>query len=297
MSSFRLYRLFSQLGWPRSYAMKFYVLAFVCTHVPLIGVIIWLVIERGSASALSIFLVTLLATLIGTAIVLWGMRELLHPIMTAAGALRHYLDHGEVLSDLPVGNDQAGRMIADVSRALRQLARTQQELRMQASRDALTGVLNRRAAEIALARHLQFEHLQRSPFWLVLVDVDHFKSINDCHGHPVGDRVLQAVAEHLRSVTRETDWVARPGGDEFMVGLCVRKEEISDILERLRQFNVPANLAEEADEMTLSIGAAVAGIGDDAQSLLVRADEALYQSKQAGRDRWTIHGQKQADRA
>jgi diguanylate cyclase (GGDEF)-like protein len=155
--------------------------------------------------------------------------------------------------------------------------------------DALTGLLNRRAIEYLLDREDQ--RLQRfgDPFSILLVDIDHFKRINDRLGHAAGDAVLGAVAKTLQIKAREVDRVARYGGEEFCILLPHTVHEgAQQAAERLRlaigQVDIP--WGDEHIAVSISTGLACADSpGESLQSLLRRADEALYQAKAEGRNR------------
>jgi diguanylate cyclase (GGDEF)-like protein len=155
--------------------------------------------------------------------------------------------------------------------------------------DALTGLLNRRAIEYLLDREDQ--RLQRfgDPFSVLLVDIDHFKRINDRLGHAAGDAVLCAVSRTLQVKAREVDRVARYGGEEFCILLPHTVHEGAiQAAERLReavnQIDIPWN--DEHIAVSISTGLACASApGEKLQALLKRADEALYQAKAEGRNR------------
>jgi diguanylate cyclase (GGDEF)-like protein len=155
--------------------------------------------------------------------------------------------------------------------------------------DALTGLLNRRAIEYLLDREDQ--RLQRfgDPFSVLLVDIDHFKRINDRLGHAAGDAVLCAVSRTLQAKAREVDRVARYGGEEFCILLPHTVDEgATQAAERLReavnQIDIP--WGDEHIAVSISTGLACATEpGEKLQALLKRADEALYQAKAEGRNR------------
>jgi diguanylate cyclase (GGDEF)-like protein len=164
------------------------------------------------------------------------------------------------------------------------------QLRHHALHDGLTGVLNRRAMDEQLQRLWQrHQHVPEASFCVVLVDVDHFKRVNDHHGHPVGDRVLCKVAQVLQEHVRPTDQVARFGGEEFLLLLPgASAEQAHAVAERVRQ--AVALAAVDLDGMplrvTVSAGVARPRAGDHhAGQTLARADMALYFAKGAGRNR------------
>lgn len=165
-------------------------------------------------------------------------------------------------------------------------------VQMEAGRDVLTRLLNRRFLPTILSREIDLARAYGQSFAVLLVDVDHFKSINDRFGHPTGDRVLQTVAEVLSGTVRGGDFVFRYGGEEFLiVAVEVDEERARAIAEKLR-----AGVAAETIGLagggtlntTISIGVAVHDGHPDFQRLVERADHALYRAKQAGRDTWIV---------
>lgn len=154
--------------------------------------------------------------------------------------------------------------------------------------DPLTRVYNRGAFDVALASYADIAHAGGQALALVLLDMDHFKKINDTHGHQAGDQVLRAFADLLsRAFLRADDFVARYGGEEFAVLLFVTSEAaiprlIEGVLARLRELELPE--LGSGWRLTCSAGYAVLGIGEDSESLLRRADSALYRAKNNGRD-------------
>jgi two-component system cell cycle response regulator len=182
-----------------------------------------------------------------------------------------------------------------------QLARKLQDDRLRASlqaglelavRDSLTGLHNRRYALYELGRMIARPGRGVA---VMMLDLDHFKQVNDTHGHPVGDRVLRRVAQRLRDQLRSGDLLARIGGEEFLVALPDSdRQSALDCAERLRTAIGGERFAFGDDipplEVTLSVGIALAaaGSGETGDSLLDRADAALYGSKAEGRDQVTL---------
>jgi diguanylate cyclase (GGDEF)-like protein len=169
------------------------------------------------------------------------------------------------------------------------LERANEELAALAHQDGLTGLRNRRAADERLAHELARHRRLRRPLGVLLADIDHFKSINDRHGHAVGDAVLRAVAQRLAASLRETDLAARFGGEEFLVLLPeTDRAGLARVAEKLRAAVEALNL-EQVGTVTTSLGGAVAEDGaGDAALLLERADQALYGAKAAGRNRVVV---------
>jgi len=159
----------------------------------------------------------------------------------------------------------------------------------QATTDPLTGLHNRRFFESALQEYLTEFNRTRSPLGLLVFDLDHFKKINDAHGHDAGDMVLCEVALRLRAITRDNDVVARIGGEEFaVITPFANREQLLAVAERYRssisQLNV--SIGKVALKPTISIGVAT-NEGDVrlAVDLFKSADEKLYEAKRDGRNR------------
>lgn len=155
--------------------------------------------------------------------------------------------------------------------------------------DPLTACLNRRALETRLRREWRQAKRRGSVLAILVVDLDHFKTINDTHGHPVGDMVLQELAEIMKTTARETDAVSRVGGDEFVIVLPdTAWQGAMAFAERLRR-NVDEHTfgGDELLEITISVGVAHARGTDamTAEELLEQADRNLYKAKDGGRNR------------
>ncbi len=179
---------------------------------------------------------------------------------------------------------QTGRRILGLQE---ELLRAQAELRVKATRDSLTGLWNRGTTLEFLTRELAVRGRTGVPVSVLLTDLDHFKRINDTHGHLTGDAVLREVAVRMQSVVRQTDWVGRYGGEEFLIVLPGCEPEMSITLgERVRQTLMagPVEVADAALPVTASVGIAWSepSRADDPNQLLRAADEALYRAKGAG---------------
>ena len=184
------------------------------------------------------------------------------------------------------------RMALQDARALNQqlLAQIQkvdalnQALSEMATTDALTGVANRRAFDHSLQLELAIVERRGTPLSLLMLDVDHFKRINDTYGHEAGDKVLVAIAQLLGGCARVIDVVARVGGEKFAVILPnTDAGGAHEVAERMRSAVARSNWL--GQPTTVSIGAATLHDKEDAASLYVRADAALYAAKTSGRDR------------
>ena len=159
------------------------------------------------------------------------------------------------------------------------------------SRDALTGLANRRQFEVALAREIDRVARAGEPALLLLIDIDHFKRVNDMHGHPVGDKVLQVVASCLLECVRPMDTLARFGGEEFAIILPNCPPAFGRaVAERIRLRVEQQPIAIEGVApiaVTISLGGAFAPqwVRSTAALWVARADAQLYRAKAEGRDR------------
>ncbi|QLG88100.1 GGDEF domain-containing protein [Chitinibacter bivalviorum] len=163
------------------------------------------------------------------------------------------------------------------------------QLTERAETDPLTGLFNRRALDHRLEREIELSDIQQQPFSLLMLDIDHFKSINDVHSHQIGDKVLIQIALIIVSTCRQGEFVARYGGEEFTVLLpSATLEAACNVAERIR-LNIAefdwSSIKKGLNPITVSIGASCRQTAEAAESLLSRADALLYQAKHAGRNR------------
>ena len=162
------------------------------------------------------------------------------------------------------------------------------QLRQQATTDELTGISNRRYFLKQALHELKRANRHHRPLSIALVDIDHFKKINDTYGHLVGDQALVAFTRVFQKNIREIDLLARFGGDEFILLLPeTRRESARAVMERVRQELKGKPLALDKGSLGLTISVGVSGLvgaSDLLDALLMRADQALYRAKEAGRD-------------
>ena len=172
---------------------------------------------------------------------------------------------------------------------IKELKTAETKLVEMATQDFLTGLLNRRETFHRLDEELQRSRRLATPFSVLLLDLDHFKQVNDVHGHSAGDLVLQAVAAALRQGVRPYDLCCRYGGEEFLVILPeTALEAAAGIAERLRHDieNLKIAVTKKTDlRITASIGAATLVGNESIDQLIARADEAMYTAKASGRNR------------
>lgn len=162
-----------------------------------------------------------------------------------------------------------------------------------ALRDPLTGTGNRIAMDQTLQREIDMARRHMQPLSLLMLDIDHFKRINDNHGHSAGDEVLKAVAASIKGQLRNVDMVFRFGGEEFLILLSNTSREAAAMVgERLRYATQAQDYwADQTPiELTVSLGCSTLLPGESAESLLRRADSALYVAKREGRNRLAMAG-------
>jgi diguanylate cyclase (GGDEF)-like protein len=182
------------------------------------------------------------------------------------------------------------RGLSVLERRTAELEAREEMLREQADRDWLTGLHNRRFLARELGRHAAAD--AAGPFSLAVLDLDHFKSINDRYGHDAGDRVLMRVAALLLGEMREQDAVVRTGGEEFVLVMPHTGARAAiACCERLREAiqAEPWDRIAAGAEITASVGVATADDASDLSALAARADRRLYEAKRAGRDRVVAH--------
>lgn len=222
------------------------------------------------------------------------------------GELLHILDRHIPLTHLPqeghvllaeirqVSLVNLGLMLGMIVLALlifgQMLIRDQQQLNRLAAYDSLTGSLNRQAFEAVFRALMRTSIRQQRPLSAVLIDIDHFKQINDAHGHLAGDTVLREVVAIIEQTQRKSDVIARWGGEEFLLLLpdCPLQDaaRLADQI-RLRIRNHDFNL-QPSRTVTLCAGVAEFCIGEQEDDLFRRLDDALYHAKQQGRNRTVL---------
>ena len=189
------------------------------------------------------------------------------------------------------------QMQEEIVEHLEELSRSRNALEHLARHDPLTGLPNRRVFFERLEHALAAARRSAKPLAVLFVDLDHFKQLNDSLGHSIGDRVLQAVANLLRSATRESDTVARLGGDEFVILI----EQLDDpgrvvaVMHKMHQrFQQPMQKDGHEVKVQASMGVSLfPRDGDDIESLVQQADRAMYVAKNAGRNTYSYESNEQ----
>lgn len=166
--------------------------------------------------------------------------------------------------------------------------RYQSQLEEMATTDKLTGLANRQAFDVLMPQVISETRRHGNPLCAVLIDIDHFKDVNDKHGHLAGDKVLRTVAGVIKSRLRASDIISRWGGEEFLVVLKnINVEQATLLAEKIRSA-IERSVTAQKDRtitVTASLGIAAFELGDTPDRLLARADKALYKAKEQGRNR------------
>ncbi|MCA1971596.1 MAG: GGDEF domain-containing protein [Caenispirillum sp.] len=215
------------------------------------------------------------------------------PITDPGGAVRGCLISIDNVTQMFQVNEQLLQTLIELDNTRKQIERQNEELHRLASRDPLTGCLNRRSFFDELDRLFAEARAQASVFSCIMTDIDHFKSFNDRYGHAVGDDVIRALVHTLQARLRSNDLLCRYGGEEFCIILPgVRLDQAIEIAERLRadveERAGPSVRSSRGLAITASFGVAALGADiTDPAEIISRADDALYRSKEAGRNRVT----------
>jgi diguanylate cyclase (GGDEF)-like protein len=284
------YTLISKWGFPKTYRGKIMLVAFLGTHAPLLGAALYLLLGSsvGLGAALRILAILVAVTLVGTAATLLALGALLAPVRLTSSALKRYLDD-RTKPELPMGfSDEVGRLMADVRYAVEHLDSSIRSLEGLSGTDHLTGLPNRREGEARMTADMSRARRGGGQFTLAVVDLDGFKTINDTHGHHAGDICIRHVADVIGRSVREGDWLARWGGDEFVLALwddsvfASPEAVLGRINADLRRSPVRLPGGEEL-VLGISVGAHRYAGEDDLRELLAKADAAMYQAKREGR--------------
>ncbi|MCW8906570.1 MAG: diguanylate cyclase [Sedimenticola sp.] len=195
--------------------------------------------------------------------------------------------------------DLLNSKLGDMEQETADLRQCVEKARAEAFTDALTGLHNRHAFDSRLDEEFSRWNRYRNPLCLIVVDVDHFKRVNDTYGHLAGDKVLQVIGSHLKRATRKVDFAARYGGEEFVILLPeVNLKGARAVAEKIRTAieEKPFHSGNNRVSITVSCGVASFREGDGRKTPFERADEALYLAKRSGRNRCCTEQQLRPER-
>ncbi|MGO4108837.1 sensor domain-containing diguanylate cyclase [Paenibacillus sp. YAF4_2] len=215
----------------------------------------------------------------------WLSRKLAHPLNRLATYASRLSSGDEKLKPLTADiswNYEANQLLDTVAVAFNKLRQQKEELHAEANTDALTGLTNRRTMGAITTLWKE----QGTSFSVILMDLDHFKSVNDRHGHHMGDEVLKFVADVMQSEKGPDDYCCRFGGEEFTMLLPhASEDEAVQVAERIRE-RIAHAITPISERVTMSLGVATfPDISDEVFELFKYADQALYQAKRDGRNR------------
>lgn len=278
--------------WQTSTVARIFILSFGIIHIPLITLITYVAVG-GQLALVPVIAVVLVTTLISSILAFWMVWKLIRPLDELAKALDHYREKGVYPDFKSSGAYRIRRLARGIEEMVEAQEGTIRILRTQANTDALTELGNRRWLDEATEALWQRAQGNGSWLWVILFDVDHFKSINDAHGHAVGDEVLKGIAQIARQQIRPYDMIARVGGEEFCFVIANREagpalaaaERIRTALANWRPNSMPVA------KVTASFGIAGGdprGLSFD--QLFDRADTELYTAKDNGRNVTVFNG-------
>ncbi|AGB73192.1 putative diguanylate cyclase (plasmid) [Rhizobium tropici CIAT 899] len=269
-----------------SLTLKIFCTCFLSTHLPLISLAVYLTMSsHGNLGP--IFIVVLSATLVGTIFCLGSVWIFLHPLRQVTRAIEIYRVKGHVEKISSLRQDEIGVVTNGVANLIRELDRKIEQLRRQAYTDPLTGLGNRHWFNEAAAREISRAARDKTPLALILLDLDHFKRINDEYGHDVGDKVLMAAGATIQDCLRPHDVAARIGGEEFSIVLAnTNLDTAVEIANRLktRLERIIINPLPNG-RVTASFGVYQADPAKQSlKTMLKAADHQLYSAKRSGRN-------------
>jgi diguanylate cyclase (GGDEF)-like protein len=214
---------------------------------------------------------------------------LIRPIVSLSRTTSQFAT-GDLKQKVPVySRDELGNLAANINRMAESLDALYEQMSRLAKTDQLTGLINRHGYEEIVAREMSSAKRYGRPLSMAIVDIDHFKRINDTYGHVVGDKVLKAVAETALKLLRECDYCFRFGGEEFVALMPQTSLDAAmAALERLRQGIEASEFYLYGHNVKLTVSAGVVSYtgGDERQErLLQEADQAMYAAKEGGRNR------------
>lgn len=286
-NNFNVYKLITKIIRFHSFRNKVFIIAFVGTHIPLIAIIGYILYSSKQLSALSVFALALISTLVGTLLVLWSLHHLLKPITLVNLALKNYLEKGEVTSIPEDLDGKMGSLLRNLNYALTHIEDRRQLLEAIAVNDPLTGLGNRLYAQQQLKEISVLTDKQTPDLCIAMLDIDHFKKINDLYGHAVGDEVLTNAAVTMKSILkRDSDWIARWGGEEFLIVLNCSLTDAETILNKMRLALASCIIKNNQNTInyTVSMGLTQVKPNEAIKQSIERADNALYRAKQSGRN-------------
>ncbi|MFO0508414.1 MAG: diguanylate cyclase [bacterium] len=285
----KFYDLLDRLPFALSFRSKAWLAALISFLIPLAAVLFYVLSLAGlrKEHRSELIIVIALAGVCGSFFAFWTITSVLRPVYYVASQLKHFLDH-QGPANLPIHyRDEVGGLMANVNELTRSLREVLAHSTQTSLLDHLTGVYNRRSAEERLRDSIELCRIRQTTISLAVIDIDHFKTLNDSRGHAFGDMVLRQIAELFRTNLRRTDWIGRWGGDEFVILIQGSEPEALALLSRIQELarhNMIIAPDQSAHKITFSCGVCEWRDTMDTAMLFARADAALYAAKHGGRD-------------
>jgi diguanylate cyclase (GGDEF)-like protein len=256
--------------------------ALLAIHLPLLTVAI--AAATGDLSGRAVVGLVAVATLGGTAVLALQLQARLRPLTVASRRLRRFVNLGVLEVGGPYADDELGRLLAEVDQVCARLDDARRAAERTATVDHLTGALTRRAAEARLLEVARRARRRDDHLSVAVVDLDHFKRVNDELGHAAGDAALRHTVDVLQRSLRGVGLVGRWGGDELLVVVRGTADEAAAGLDRAREAVAQRLQQVIGRRVTISVGVAELRRHDTLAGCLAKADGALYLAKAHGRD-------------
>ena len=224
--------------------------------------------------------------LAAAAFTVWGIRSLLRPLKDLTSVVDNFVSTGELSQISTAPDDELGLLMRETRNVLLKLDLSTKELSDVSKVDVLTGLPNRRFCSHRLKQDLARADRGRIPVSLIAVDVDDFKRLNERFGMTVGDVCLQYFADIAKTCIRDGDWIARWGGDEFLILLWDADSRQADlVIDRIRWKLAQSEITHEAGiRLTASFGYTSHCLGETNYDLFAKADSALHRAKRLGKN-------------
>lgn len=287
-----LYNYLSKLGLFKTFASKVIFITLLCFLVALIPIVIILIqYNFYFQQILLICYMFFISVTIGLVLLSFLINSLLIPVKLVCNSLAEYKDN-KVVPNLPsIYSDELGVLMKDVQEFVEETNKKMSLLTKNLMIDHLTGVYNRLSSEKRISEDIARVKRNNEILTIAMFDIDDFKLYNDYYGHSVGDECLIEVANTVKNNLRENDWIARWGGDEFLVVFSnVDSETSSKVLLRIMEIlkNTKIITDHKTINMSVSIGITELVNDDDYISILKRVDMALLDAKNKGKSKIVI---------
>ena len=287
-----LYNFLSNLGLFGTFASKVIFITLICFLIALIPIVIILLqYNFNIQQILLLCFVFFISFSIGVVLLSILIKSLLLPINLVCDSLDEYKKNG-VLPKLPsYYSDELGVLMTDVQEFVESINSKMSSLTKNLMIDHLTGVYNRLSSEKRISEDIARVKRNNEILTVAMFDIDDFKLFNDYYGHSIGDKCLIEVANTVKNNLRESDWIARWGGDEFLVVFSnVDSETSSNVLLRIMEIlkNTHIKADQKTINMSVSIGITELVEDDDYLSILNRVDMALLEAKNKGKAKIVI---------